>query len=108
MAIGWPGQWSANFAEENGSALVTAGQEITHLVLKPGEKIRTPRITLMHFEGDENNGINLWRGWYRTHIMPRQAGRKLSSKLVCCNNGGGEEFTAATEQNQIAAAKRLF
>ena len=44
MAVGWPGQWAASFTRVEGGVHITAGQELTHLRLMPGEKIRTPRM----------------------------------------------------------------
>jgi alpha-galactosidase len=37
LAVGWPGQWEAKFdRSEHGSLHMSAGQQLTHLVLKPG------------------------------------------------------------------------
>ncbi len=52
IAVGWPAQWKANFRSLEGGVALQAGQEITHLYIKPGETIRTPRITVMAYEGD--------------------------------------------------------
>ncbi|PIP16386.1 MAG: hypothetical protein COX46_02540, partial [bacterium (Candidatus Ratteibacteria) CG23_combo_of_CG06-09_8_20_14_all_48_7] len=50
LAIGWSGQWLATFDRGGGATLsggepamrVTVGMEKTHLILHPGERIRTP------------------------------------------------------------------
>src|SRR5208283_3525605 len=43
FAIGWPGQWACSFIRDDQQGLrVVAGQQLTHLRLKPGEEIRTP------------------------------------------------------------------
>ena len=43
LAVGWPGQWEATFTRDASAGLsVKAGQQLTHLCLKPGEEIRTP------------------------------------------------------------------
>ena len=73
LAIGWPGQWSSSFTRDGGRGLeVRAGQQLTHLVLKPGEEIRSPLIALLFWRGtDVVRSQNLWRRWYRAHVLPR-------------------------------------
>lgn len=101
LAIGWPAQWSATFAGSADGVHVVAGQEKTHLRLLPGERIRTPRMTLLFWAGDDSRAINLWRRWYLAHLLPRPDGRPLQPHLVCAGTDEAEEFTAATEENQI-------
>jgi alpha-galactosidase len=101
LAVGWPGQWSASFSGGDSGVTVQAGQEQTHLRLLPGERIRTPRITLLAWTGDQTRAINLWRRWYLAHVLPRPDGRPLQPLLVAASTDDGEEFTAATEANQI-------
>jgi alpha-galactosidase len=103
LAIGWPAQWSARFsADASADAVrVQAGQEKTHLRLRPGERIRTPRITVMTWTGDQDKAVNLWRRWYLTHILPRPNGQPMRTLLALAATDEGEEFTAATEENQI-------
>ena len=67
----------------------------------PGESIRTPRMTLMSWTGDETRAVNLWRRWYLAHILPRPNGEPLKPMLACATTDEGEEFTTATEENQI-------
>ncbi len=101
VAIGWPGQWSASFTGVADGVHIRAGQERTHLSLRPGETVRTPRMTLLAWAGDASHGINLWRRWYLAHVLPRAGGRPLAPALACMCNDGGEEFTQATEENQL-------
>ncbi|RIK45183.1 MAG: hypothetical protein DCC57_16890 [Chloroflexi bacterium] len=101
LAIGWPAQWAASFVAGDEGVQVRAGQERTHLRLLPGERIRTPRCTLLFWAGDDSRAVNLWRRWYLAHILPRSDGQPLRPHLVCAGTDEGEEFTAATEQNQI-------
>lgn len=45
LAIGWPGQWASSFVRDDTNGLrITAGQQLTHLLLRSGEEIRTPLI----------------------------------------------------------------
>ena len=107
LAIGWPGQWAARFTGIEEGVHLEAGQELTHLCLKPGETIRSPRISLLAWMGDETRGTNLWRRWYQTHILPRPNGKPMQPKLALCGTDDGEEFTAANESNQIRFMDRF-
>ena len=65
IAVGWPGQWATSFTRNSEKGIqVVAGQELTHLRLKPGEEIRTPLIALLFWKGsDPVRAQNLWRRW---------------------------------------------
>lgn len=97
VAIGWPAQWMAEFTVRPEGMRLLSGQEITALYLKPGERIRTPKITIVTFEGDADRGTNVWRRWYNAHIMPKTAIPMMSASF----SGGGIEFTEANEKNQL-------
>ena len=89
MALGWPGQWATSFTREGKLGLrITAGQQLTHLYLKPGEEIRTPLVVLLFWKGnDVLRAQNLWRRWMLAHNTPRPGG-KLPGPLAveCCEN----------------------
>ncbi len=76
LAVGWPGQWEATFTRDHDRRLhIKAGQQLTHLVLKPGEEIRTPSTTLLFWHGEDvTRAQNLWRSWYVSHVLPRIEG----------------------------------
>ncbi len=76
IAIGWPGQWASSFVRDAATGLrVRAGQELTHLTLRPGEEIRTPLIALLFWSGEDRvRAQNLWRRWYHVHNIPRVNG----------------------------------
>ncbi|MFN8492634.1 MAG: alpha-galactosidase [Caldilineaceae bacterium] len=84
MAIGWSGQWQAMFAcDEAGGLRAQAGMATTHLALEPGETIRTPRILLLFWQGDDPlRGNNLLRQLLLTHYLPRR-GRELVLPPIC-------------------------
>jgi alpha-galactosidase len=105
LAIGWPAQWSAEFKGVANGARIKAGQEKTRLRLMPGETIRTPRITVMSWTGDAERAANLWRRWYRDHLLPRPDGRPLGPRLVGHGTDGGDEHTRSTEANQVRFIK---
>jgi alpha-galactosidase len=107
LAVGWPGQWAARFSSGVDGVTIQAGQEQTSLRLRPGETIRTPRITLMGWDGPADRAVNLWRRWYREHVMPRPAGARLRPLLSAAGTGEGEEFTGATQANQLEYQRRF-
>ncbi len=108
IAVGWPAQWQATFNGQGESVHVLAGQQKTNLRLQPGETIRTPRMTVMAWSGDNARAVNLWRRWYLAHILPRPNGQPMPTLLACAATDEGEEFTGATEENQIHYIDRFL
>ena len=102
VVVGWSGQWASSFRGLAGHAVhIAAGQELTHFKLLPGEEARTPLSVLMFYRGDRTRSQNLWRRWYRSHVMPRPNGQLMKPHLACWGtDAAGVEFTAATEENQ--------
>ncbi len=101
--IGWPGQWMANFkGAEDSSVHVSAGQQITHFTLLPGEQVRTPISVLMFYRGGFIRSQNLWRRWMMAHNMPRQKGN-LPLPMLAAYSGkaAGSEMALETEETQI-------
>ncbi|HEY5912615.1 MAG TPA: alpha-galactosidase [Verrucomicrobiae bacterium] len=87
--IGWSGEWAAEFrAEAPGRTRIMAGQALTRLRLKPGERIRTPRVALLFYEGDWVRGQNLWRRFVLEHHRPAVNGKPLDLPLFNGNWGG--------------------
>lgn len=106
LAIGWPGQWECAFAPDEDGVVFRVCQQQFDAYLKPGESVRTPRLTLLCFEGDENRGCNIWRKWYLQHILPREKdGNPIRPKLFAHTFGINDmpEFTGITEENQLRA-----
>lgn len=105
IAVGWPAQWEATVSPAENGVRLTVGQQRTHMYLKPGETIRTPRVNFMGYTGGESRGRNLWRRWYFKHILPKEDGNPIPSKLVLHTwmINGKPEFTGCTEENQREA-----
>lgn len=71
-AIGWTGQWTSQFTRaENGPTRARADMEKTALSLEPGEKIRSPRIVLLPYNGDRTRAHNQWRRLVLFEYAPR-------------------------------------
>ncbi|HPS54425.1 MAG TPA: alpha-galactosidase, partial [Sedimentisphaerales bacterium] len=99
--VGWPGQWSADFLRDSTNQLnILAGQELTHLILHPGEQIRTPLIVLQFWKGQWANAQNIWRRWMIEHNIPRVDGKLPQSQLSAYSGRFYNEMQDANEQNQ--------
>ena len=102
VVVGWPGQWSAEFARDAGNGIrLRAGQERTHLKLLPGEEVRTPLIVLQFWTGDRVRSQNLWRRWMMAHGMPRPGGKLPPPQFLAASSRAYEEMIGANEANQI-------
>lgn len=77
-AIGWTGNWKAELtrAGDARSIHLSAGMKATHLLLHPGEEIRTPRIVLLGWSSaqgqpDWQHAQNRWRRLLLAHYVPQ-------------------------------------
>jgi alpha-galactosidase len=103
LAVGWPGQWAASFSRDAERGLrIAAGQELTHLALKPGEQVRAPLAALVFWQGDDTvRAQNLWRRWMWAHNVPRTADGKLPPPILFGNTSlEFNEMLGANEENQ--------
>lgn len=98
LAIGWPGQWSCLWEQRDGKLHFEAGQQQLRTVLHPGEELRTPCIALVGFTGTLENGVNVWRRWFRRHVMRKN----IVPFVHGVDNNGGQEFTLATCEQQLS------
>jgi alpha-galactosidase len=94
LAVGWPGQWASSFMRDAGRGLrITAGQQRTHLVLEPGEEIRTPLIALLFWKGyDVVRAQNLWRRWFIDNNLARTRGQPQSPTAQIQVDGSPENI----------------
>lgn len=76
IAIGWSGQWQAEFERNaDGSLALRAGLQTAHFRLRPGEKIRIPRIVTIDWKGEDPlAGNNRLRQFMLSHVFPRRNG----------------------------------
>lgn len=88
-AVGWSGNWAAEFSVDNaGVGRLKAGMARTSLILHPGERIRTPRMMLLFYQGDRWRGQNLLRQFILAHHRPKLRGQPLTAPITCGNWGG--------------------
>jgi alpha-galactosidase len=82
-AIGWTGQWA--FSVEHtmaGPSRLVAGMEHTHLLLHPGEKIRSPRILVLRWKGDRTRAQNQFRRLMMEQYSPRPGGEPVKLPIA--------------------------
>ncbi|MBR3767340.1 MAG: alpha-galactosidase [Clostridia bacterium] len=106
LGIGWPGKWKMVFEPVSGGVKFTLSQERCYMKIHPGETMRTPNITALFYEGDENKGTNLWRRFFLKHILPvGKNGDKISPIMFLHTHmiGGFAEFEGITTENQLEA-----
>ena len=108
LAVGWSGQWSASFDRDRQRLRVSAGMERTHLLLHPGEKIRTPRILVMDWEGEDDSlGSNLLRRLLLAHYLPRIDGDLVMPPSAQCLQGYFYLTGEAGEQLEMTALPKV-
>jgi alpha-galactosidase len=91
FAIGWSGEWAADFSRDEAgkNARVRCGMANTHLTLHPGEEIRTPRVAVLFHEGGSlPHGQNLLRAFLLAHHRPKAGGIPLEPIRLNGNWGG--------------------
>jgi alpha-galactosidase len=92
VAIGWSGEWAAEFTRgQDGTVRVRGGMNLTRLVLRAGEEIRTPSILLVFWNGDRLRGHNM----LRAQILRRHRPSLNGSPLVLPSFAGNWGATPA-------------
>ncbi len=107
--VGWPGQWAADFTRDGAKQLhISAGQELTHFKLLPGEEVRTPLIVLQFWKGEWIRSQNIWRRWMMAHSMPKPGGQLPPPMTEGCSSRAYEEMIKADTEKQIMFIDRYL
>lgn len=108
VAVGWSGQWAAQVSSPQVPSLrISAGIERTHFKLRPGEKVRMPRILVLHWEGDTRESNAQFRRLIYKHYVAKRSGAKPLPTLFCntCFTRGGGWLNECNAENQISLIK---
>ena len=71
FAIGWTGQWVADFVKYDTDLLITAGMENISTILYPGESIRQPRVLVMYWRSNRIDAQALFRRLLMFEYVPK-------------------------------------
>jgi alpha-galactosidase len=113
VAIGWTGKWFARvIKKDEKSVSLESGMERMKLILYPKEEIRTPKICLLFWKGNDRMvGHNQFRRFILAHhtrmINGKPSGLPLSAFLAREGPPPCNEHTCATESYSIALINRF-
>lgn len=105
VAVGWSGQWEARLECPSGKRLrVTAGQQQTHFRLHPGERVRAPRILILHWQGEPVASHSQFRRLIYKHYAAKRDGDTPLPIPYCntCFTRGGHWLNECNAENQIS------
>jgi len=108
LAVGWSGQWQARIESPDGKGLrLRAGLERTHFRLRPGERVRSPRILVLAWEGDSWEANAQFRQLLYRHYVAKRDGKEPLPTLFCntCFTRGGGWLNECNAENQISLIK---
>jgi alpha-galactosidase len=108
LAIGWTGQWSVTLERSQDALHLAAGMQHTHLRLHPGEKIRTPRILFITWDGDDPSAGNNWlRRIILERYSPRIAGQLVVPPLAHCTMSYFYRTNRVSEEGELDLIQRI-
>jgi alpha-galactosidase len=110
VAIGWAGNWDATLHyDPNAKTLrFVSGMPKTHLLLHPGESIRTPRMVVLSWTGDKIDATNQWRQFVLRYYAPHGADGKALALPVTYAGGGGTSDARVAQIAKFNDAKVSF
>lgn len=111
IAVGWSGQWWTTLeVSDNGDSLrLRAGLEHARFYMKPGERVRLPRILILQHEGDRREANSRFRRLLAAHYVPEYQGEGPTAHRDCntCFTRKGAWLNECNEANQIALIRAL-
>ncbi len=114
VGIGWSGRWLCDVKRDSAGVItLSAGFRKIHLKLLAGEEIRTPKVLLLFWQGNDRMiGHNMLRRFILAHHTPQKDGKPVLLPLTSGIGYGGpspcNEYSCATETYAIATANRLI
>ena len=110
LAIGWTGDWRANFTHDEGVVTVTAGMQNTNIALYAAEEIRTPMILLQFFSGSQNDGHNAFRRLIIKNYTPKdEEGEPITDLPIFagCDNATNEAAIISSIESKLAEGREI-
>lgn len=111
VAVGWSGQWRATIevSDDGDSLRLCAGLEHARFFLKPGERVRLPRILLFQHQGERREANSRFRRLIAAHHVPEYQGERPTAHRYCntCFTRKGHWLNECNEQNQISLIRAL-
>ncbi len=87
-AIGWTGDWKAEFTKKDNGIRIKTGLKETEFYLKSGEKIRTSSILIMKYNNGEDKH-NKFRKLIKNHFSHKSCTYAERDALMACELWGG-------------------
>ena len=107
VALGWTGQWTADFTSEEGRVRVKAGMEEGRFALLPHESVRMPSVLVMSWRGaDRMAGQNRFRRLILEHYTPRYDGLPVEP-LTAVSPHAVVPFAETTEAKMVEAVQNI-
>ncbi|WP_349318286.1 glycoside hydrolase family 36 protein [Chitinophaga sp. MM2321] len=112
VAVGWSGKWYADINQLNEKTIsLKSGMEKMKLALYPKEEIRTPKICLLFWKGEDRmTGHNQFRQFVLAHHTQKMNGKHVELPLAAFLARGGpspcNEHVCATEGFAVAEIRR--
>ena len=113
VAVGWTGKWFADVVQKDEKSVsLKSGMENMHLSLHPKEEIRTPKICLLFWKGEDRMmGHNQFRRFILAHHTRKINGSNPELPLSVSFELDGAPFpctvhTCITEASAVAHIKR--
>ena len=107
-AIGWTGQWRADFSRDDKHISIKTGVEDVSFRLFPGEKIRTSSTILLSYVDGQDNGHNMFRRLVKEHFsLIGKPGRPKEGPLSFTTYGGMSS-EALKEKIRDSATKKVL
>ncbi|MEO6906318.1 MAG: hypothetical protein ABI210_00365, partial [Abditibacteriaceae bacterium] len=108
LALGWSGQWSATFQRTDEGLHLQASQETLRVKLLPGETIRSPRVLLLKWDGqDASVGDNALRRLLLNEYCQREANGEIALPPISHMTMSQYHLTGWTsEEKELDALQR--
>lgn len=92
LAVGWSGEWCADFYTSSHNINVQAGMPETHFRVLPGETLRQVSMLLHHRDGlSVADGMNQFRHFMLKYHTPRHADGTVMDVPISYSTWGGDK-----------------